>query len=289
MLSFDPERPVRAPRDAATIVLLRDGAGGRGVEVLLVKRHSKSAFLGGAHVFPGGKLDSADTLEAVAQRCQVGAQESLATRLGEPALEANRALGLFIAAARETFEEAGLLLSSAPLDDLQGTREALLDGARSFEQVLSGLDVQLDLDALEPFARWITPVQEARRYDTRFFMARAPSGQTAAHDHRETTASGWYTPVQALAAWEAEQIQLAPPTSRTLENLLPFDTVEAALAAARAQPVRAACPEVVRADETIMLVLPGDPLHSERAFAVPGPSRFVLRDRRFVSETPPDA
>lgn len=284
MLHFDPERPVTEPKDAATIVLLRDGE--YGVEVLLVKRHSKSAFLGGAHVFPGGKLDDADTLETVARRCRIDARANLMTRLGEPALEASRALGLFVAAARETFEEAGLLLSSTPLHGLEVARRALLDGERTFAQALTDLDVELDLEALEPFARWITPTQEARRFDARFFMARAPDGQVAAHDRRETTDSAWYTPAAALSAWERGQIELAPPTSRTLENLRDFNSVSAALTAARAQPVRAACPEVVRSGDTIMLVMPGDPLHSESELAVPGPSRFVLRDRRFVSETP---
>lgn len=287
MLQIEPGREATAPRDAATVVLLRSIGDAEGFEVFMVRRHAKSGFMGGAFVFPGGKLDAADSTESMRARLTGRSAEEAARALGEPE-DPTRALGLFVAAFRETFEEAGVLLSArADQVALEAARRRLQEGASLAEEA-EAIDLTLHLDLLVPWTRWVTPAVERRRYDTRFFLATAPPDQRAVHDERETTDAAWMTPTQALARDRAGEIQLPPPTMRSLEMLSRFTRPEEALkeAASRLPPL--VRPVFVDEDGTWILALPGDAAHPEREAVIPGPTRFVMSDGRWWSGEPPE-
>ena len=169
-----PDKPIR---DASTVIVLREAD--QGLETFLLCRHHQSGFLGGAHVFPGGKVDSSDGEPSWRARIDRSTEE-ITERLGESNAEVG--LGLLVAAVRETFEEAGVLLASTASDvDLVATREQLHGGA-SFSALASDIDMKIDSTALTPYARWITPNVETHRFYTRFYVAVLPEGQTASHD-----------------------------------------------------------------------------------------------------------
>ena len=149
----------------------------------------------------------------------------------------------------------------------------------------------LSLDALVPWSRWVTPEAESRRYDARFFLLALPEGQQGEHDRHETTMSMWARPRDVLEMAVRGEVFLAPPTTRTLELLAGANDVEAALALAGQQCLRPICPRFVLANEdgAPYLALPGDPSHDVRERRTEGPSRFVLRGGRFVSEEATDS
>jgi 8-oxo-dGTP pyrophosphatase MutT (NUDIX family) len=277
-LDIDPERPAAPPKDAATVLVLRPAD--EGFVVFMVRRHQKSGFMGGAYVFPGGKLDDAD-VALPAQPSTLDAAGA-ARALGE-AEHPERALGLFVAAVRETFEEAGVLL--ADVEDasaIPGARARLLAG-EPFAALIRELDARLRLDRLVPWTRWVTPAVEPRRYDTRFFLAVAPAGQDAAHDAHETTEAAWLRPEEALEHADRGEIALPPPTMRSLEMLAPFSSIDAVLEDARSRTPPLVEPVFVDDAGTWTLLLPGDPDHPVRERRIPGPTRFVLADGRWWS------
>jgi 8-oxo-dGTP pyrophosphatase MutT (NUDIX family) len=276
-LAFDPDRAPAVPVAAATVLVLRESSGG--LEIYCVRRHPKSGFMGGAVVFPGGKLDPVDT-EVLARGLATGE----AIRAGDFAQGPDARL-LAIAAGRETVEEAALLPTDAPAAAVR----ALVDDVRSgsaFDVALAARGVVLRLDRLVAFARWVTPEAEARRFDARFFLMELPPGQEAANDGRETTIGFWARPEEVLEKFMRDEIQLAPPTTRNLELLSGARTFAEAVDVASRQSLEAVCPKFVPGDPPA-LVLPGDPAHDVRALRVEGPTRFVLRDGKFVSEGPP--
>jgi len=277
MLDLDFDREGPPPRDAATILVARDAEAG--VEVFCVERHKKSGFLGGAIVFPGGKLDEADG-DPAWERLARGDADAV-----------ERALR--IAACRETLEEAAILLADGPLahDDVVALRARMARNEEALPAFLAAHGLRLDLTALQPFARWVTPVAEARRFDTRFYVAVAPEGQRGAHDEHETTSSFWARPADVLARFEAGQVLLAPPTHRTLEIFADAKHATDFVALAKTLSLAPICPRLVKhvdaRGETMALVLPGDPDHPQREVIVPGKSRYVLRTDRFVAEDAP--
>jgi 8-oxo-dGTP pyrophosphatase MutT (NUDIX family) len=279
MLDLDIARESAPPRDAATLVLVRDAPEGR-LEVFCVQRHTKSAFLGGAVVFPGGKVDAADLDPRWADRATAPRPASFAS--GGVELR-----GLSVAACREALEEAAIL----PLANGTLSHEELVSlRARAKETSLLACLVEraltVDLAALHPLARWVTPTAESRRFDTRFFIVIAPPGQPGAHDDRETTASFWATPRETIDRFLAGAVQLAPPTHRTLELLTGTRTAEHALRLAEKANLAPICPRLVRhvdgAVDTMALVLPGDPEHEVSEVRVPGASRYVLTGDRWL-------
>ena len=281
MLDLDPNRPPATPRDAATLILLRDVEDAP-FEVFLVRRHPKSSFMPSTYVFPGGKLDALDSNPAVLARTRGRSLEDAAQALGEPD-DAVRAAALYVAAIRETFEEAGVLLADFSVNaDLAAARARLASGT-PFVEVLSELDAYLRLDLLVPHARWVTPAAEARRFDSRFFFARAPAGQFASHDEHETTAGAWLTPGAALAESLTGALQLPPPTLRTLENLARHPSPSGVFREAAERPPAYVDPLLLVDGEQIMLLLPGDPGHGTRVPAIAGPTRFVLEAGRWTS------
>ena len=269
------------PRDAATVVLLREGLSG--VEVFLLQRHGKSAFMGGAYVFPGGKVDVEDQAAAMLERLGPGDVAWCRARLEETpnvALSPEDAAGIHVAACRELFEEAGVLLARgrdgrrvAP-EVLPGLRAELAAGA-SFAALLSREGLQLALRELTYFAHWITPAAERRRFDTRFFLAVLPAGQSALLDQTETVAEAWMGLTDALEAHREGRVFLPPPTQRTLEELLACGSLSAMRARAEVEPVQAVLPKLTVVEDVITIVLPWDPLYAElEGEGLPAPPRF---------------
>ncbi|MGV9596965.1 NUDIX hydrolase [Streptosporangium sandarakinum] len=277
-------------RDAATVVLLREGAEGGGtagsagsagsaggpggtggtegaggpesggVEVYLLRRKSAMAFAAGAYVFPGGSVDPRDADHAVAWAGPspaewgevFGADEKLAR-------------GLVCAAVRETFEESGVLLAGSSTtsvvadttgDDWEADRLALIDRSLSFADFLAGRGLVLRSDLLRPWAHWITPVVEPRRFDTRFFVAALPAGQRTRDVGGEADQVTWARPADALAGARDGRIFLMPPTYRTLGELTGYATVADVLAVRR--EIVTLMPEVAEVDGELCLVLDGE-------------------------------
>ena len=288
----DGSLPV-ATKDAATLVLVRaskEATGG--IEVFCVERNKKSRFMGGAIVFPGGKLDGSDVL---AEWTPLTTPPRLPQRGTIPFTSSDAHFrSLAIAGARETLEEAAILHvhdGSVKQGDLFTLREELKTSPDALRAFLAKRHLRLDLAALHPFARWITPEAESRRFDARFFVAIAPEGQTGFHDEHETMASFWATPAEILRRFEASEVQLMPPTHRTIAILADCTSTEAVLAMADASNLDPICPRLVQhkdaQGETLALVLPGDPEHTVTEARVPGSSRYVLRGERWLSEDPP--
>ncbi len=258
----------RGVRQAATVVVLREGAGGR-PELLLLRRHRRSGFAADAWVFPGGVVD-ADDRTLASDRWRGIDPAALAERFRA---DPQDVLGFHVGAARETFEESGLLLAShrdgrdagVVVAAVRRAREALAERtahAGAFAQWLRAERLVLDLDRLTYLSRWVTPTAEPRRYDACFFLAPAPPGQVAAIDRVETTDQRWTTPAAALDEHRAGRLLLMYPTVRTLADLTAHDTVDGAIAAASAQPaVRSVLPhaEVDATGRVTRIVHPDEP------------------------------
>jgi 8-oxo-dGTP pyrophosphatase MutT (NUDIX family) len=274
------------PRDAASVVMLRDGAAG--LEVLLLRRHTDSAVLGGAYVFPGGKVDAADSSADMLARLDRAPSE-LQPRLGEPGLSPEQAAAFYVAAAREAAEESGVLFLQVGADEI-ATRSAdtcaRLRAGEPFAALLAEAQARLDTDALAPWSRWITPRRPSvmnKRFDTRFFLAAVPPLQEARHDDFEVTEARWLTPRAALRQYQAHEIDLAPPQIVGLLHLLQYRDVAHAMQDARSRPPPLIVPEPVETGDTRVLCYPGDEHHPvpTRALPEPVPTRVVWRNKRF--------
>jgi glyoxylase-like metal-dependent hydrolase (beta-lactamase superfamily II)/8-oxo-dGTP pyrophosphatase MutT (NUDIX family) len=224
------------PRPAATIILLRDGA--HGPEAFMLQRSRGSAFLPGAYVFPGGALDAADRDPRAARRVRGLSEAEASAKLGI----ASGGLAYWIAAARECFEEAGILLAvdaaGAPVAPGRVARLARLRapmnaGKLAFAELLESEDLYVPATGIVYFSHWITAAGRPRRFNTRFFIARAPDGQGGAHDESETVHSFWIRPAEALARHEREEIEVIYPTRTSLSDLARFTTAAAAIEHAR--------------------------------------------------------
>ena len=214
-MSTEPAKP---PRDASTILLLRDSAAGE-IEIFMMVRHYEIDFNSGALVFPGGSVDKGDQ-EIIANPALYSGGEGLDAA----------ALSFRIAAIRETFEESGILLarpkgSKALVDakragEIEAAHRAdLCDSKISFLKVLADNGMVLALDELVPYAHWITPEGMPKRFDTWFFLAAAPPEQVGAHDGKESTDSIWVSPREALEGGDSGRFKLPFPTTRNLIRL----------------------------------------------------------------------
>jgi 8-oxo-dGTP pyrophosphatase MutT (NUDIX family) len=236
---------------AATVILVREGAPG--LEVFLVKRHRRSSFMSNAFVFPGGKIDPTDADAETA-------------------------------AARELFEEAGVLLADPAPDAarLAGERARLNAGELAFNDFLAGAGLAIDRARLHWWARWVTPVQEPRRFDAEFFVAELPPGQDPSFDRKETVEELWITPAAALERQAAGDLRLAPPQLRTFHELATLEGGIAGVIAAsaiRRMHRSAICPRIVEDEGGIAIVLPWDPAFGDESAVPPAlatpPSKFV--------------
>jgi 8-oxo-dGTP pyrophosphatase MutT (NUDIX family) len=234
-------------RDAATVVLLRDGAGG--VEAWLLTRVVQMAFAAGMTVFPGGRVDPAD-----ASLPLVGADvATLAARFGCDEATAHALLG---AAVRETFEETGVLLS-LPVADLSGARADVERGLVSFGELLRANGLAVDAGALHAWSRWVTPAGESRRYDTRFFVGALPEAAEAADVTSESSAAAWVSVTAALEEAQRGERKMLPPTLSTLASLAGFATVADVLGASGERSLDPVRPQVrVGEDGSVAVELP---------------------------------
>lgn len=281
-MELNLETVTTPPRPAATVVLLRDAPAG--LEVFLMKRHGLSDVLGGAYVFPGGKVDAADSeLDMAAHLDQP--LDRLHAGLNEPEIDQRTAAAVYVAALREAFEESGVLFADGqPASGLADRAAALLREGLGFNAVLAQLALRLQTLNIVPWSRWITPVTPSvtnKRFDTRFFVAAVPAGQVASHDNFETTESIWLSPRHALQQYWDRQIELAPPQIMSLAHLSRHAGVESVLAAARARLPPVIQPEPFDHEGQRVICYPGDARHSVREQALPGPTRLSYRNRRF--------
>ncbi|MEA3056200.1 MAG: hypothetical protein QOD30_1632 [Actinomycetota bacterium] len=264
---------VLVPRDAATVMLVRDGAARDDVdsriEVFMLRRHLDSVFLGGAYVFPGGAVDDHDRhadLEAVCAG-RTDAVASALLGLDPP----TGGLAFWVAGIREAFEEAGVLLAygsdgaivdwSDPLVAARFAehRKAVDAGERRLVDICRDEGLQLAADTVHYFSHWITPVGPPRRFDTRFFVARAPEGHTYLHDERETIDNAWVRPAEAIERQARGEVDIIFPTLRTLQTISRFETADELLtAAAAAGDIPTMLPRVVRDADGTRILLPGD-------------------------------
>jgi 8-oxo-dGTP pyrophosphatase MutT (NUDIX family) len=227
----------------------------------MVRRDPRARFAADAFVFPGGTVQDDDYVsDEVAHKFGLTAAEAhnrLANRGGDAPPEPGLSLALHLAAARELFEEAGVLLVStgsatagsgrddATLAALERDRADLQAGRASFAERMAERGLTIGLADLVYFSHWITPVPSPRRYDTRFFTCELPEGQVATHCGVETVDGAWMTPARAIKRYEAGEISLVSVTLEHLRRLAQFATPEAALAYARSKPIRTVNPRRV--------------------------------------------
>jgi 8-oxo-dGTP pyrophosphatase MutT (NUDIX family) len=273
-------------RDAATVMLVRDtpvgergtGRGSVGsiehesvLEVFMLRRNLQSDFVGGAYVFPGGGVDDHDRHVDLEPICHGRTDAEASAQLGID----HGGLAFWVAAIRESFEEAGVLLAYPPegpgagiialdsphvVDRYAEHRRAVDTGERRLVEICADERLTLAVDTMYYFSHWITPEGQHRRYDTRFFVARAPEAQVPLHDDREVIANLWIRPVDALARHQAGEFEMIFPTIRTLKALERFASADDLLAAAAAiGDVPTILPRVVADQGGVRIVLPGDP------------------------------
>lgn len=280
-MELNNERITTPPRPASTVVLLRDGE--HGTEVLLLRRAAQSNVLGGAYVFPGGKLDEADADQELHKRLDTPT-DTLHDLLSEPQLDAITATALFVAALRETFEESGILMAHGVTQQHVEEASRRIREGRSFAEVIASLDLALHTRGLVPWSRWITPVIPSvmnKRFDTRFFIGHVPEGLTARHDDHEATEATWIQPRKALEMYWEREIELAPPQIQSLAHLARYASADEAVEAARRRRPPTIQPEPFDEEGSRVICYPGDPRHPVQDRALPGPLRLRHRKGRF--------
>jgi len=254
------------PQPAATVTLVRDAP--RGLEVLMLQRSHSLKFMPGVYVFPGGALDAADSSPEIQAMC-AGLEDEAASR----ALGVERGgIAYWVAAIREAFEEAGILLAydtSGNMVSLHGDaaeryrahRSSLDERRGDFGAIVRDEGLLLAVDRLTYFGHWITPIRAPHRYDTRFFLAVAPERQEARHDNYETIAHVWVRPQEALDLCARETLNMRFPTIKTLEQFTQCATAAELVAVlSSTRVVRPLLPRTTRDGRTL---LPDDPGYEE--------------------------
>jgi len=257
------------PKKAATVILLRNKEPG-GFDVFLLKRHEKSSFMGGNFVYPGGRVDRDDGSLEICSLSKGMTLEEAQKILGET-FSLEESFGHWVAAIRELFEEAGVLLAydqKGKLLELKDReeRERFLHYRESFQKDKTSIsemaqkeNLLFALDQLHYYAHWITPEARSERFDTRFFLARYPSGQEASHDQKETTAGAWLTPQKALEENLTGDVILSPPTLKTLEDLSRFESIDEVFSSLKTNDIRPILPVLTKVESGALLVFPWDP------------------------------
>jgi 8-oxo-dGTP pyrophosphatase MutT (NUDIX family) len=254
-------------RPAATVILIREKAGK--LQVYLMKRSSKSAFMAEKFVFPGGKLDSHDQLINIfSNNCDLKRNE-IRARFG-PELSDKLALAYCVAAIRETLEEAGVFLArtiGTPVTDLAQINNLRLTANLDKDWLVRLVEKEhwcLSISALSSWSHWITPADMKHRFDTRFFLTEMPAGQNCRPDARETVHGLWLNPEEALAANISGEVSLSPPTLVSLHELLNYPNLEGLRIeiAQRSwgQPIQ---PRLVPLPEGAVIIEPWDPMYHQ--------------------------
>lgn len=263
---------VTHPRDAATVMLVRDV--GDEMQVFMLRRNLNSDFVGGAYVFPGGAVDEADRHTDLGPICTGLTDEQASVKLGI----GRGGLAYWVAAIRECFEEAGVLLAYRADGDIvrladpdvaarfDRHRSDVYAGRRRLVDVCVEEGLQLAVDGIHYFSHWITPEGAPRRYDTRFFVCAAPPEQTPLHDEQETIANCWITPADALERHRRGDFDLIFPTIKNLEAIGRFRRSEDLLDAARAAgEIPTVQPRISTDGRAVRILMPGDPGYDEAA------------------------
>jgi 8-oxo-dGTP pyrophosphatase MutT (NUDIX family) len=258
-------KTISVPREAATVIILRPAIdrGNGPFEALMVHRHPDSIFVPDCYVFPGGCIDDDDCSQEAASSCRGLDRQKAWQILVDMPTEA-MALGAWVAATRETFEETGIFLSSDPHDRpaLNCYRRQLLKGEISFTDILKREKWTLPTDRLYYFAHWITPEFLPYRYDVRFFVTVAPEDQEATHDGVELTGLTWITPRRALAEYEENRFDMVLPTIMTLRELDRFDSIAAVIHSVRKKNVPAILTTVTNKDGRLVEIMPDGTIFS---------------------------
>jgi 8-oxo-dGTP pyrophosphatase MutT (NUDIX family) len=285
-----PKADIKAdPKDASTVILMRD-AQDNTFEIFLARRHQRQSFMAGAFVFPGGQLDNQDCNPELFKFVRPVSGFDPRGLLQEYALSSEKAMGFFLAAIRETFEEAGIFFGGTSTGIfLPFTNSDLSKRFADYRQSLNKSQILLlDIirkeklllfsDLLIPYSHWITPDIEKRRFSARFFLARLPNGQVPITDDDELTESIWVTPKKALEMHRAGKILLMPPTLKTIEEISLYSGIDELLAAAAKKTIYPILPQLTDG----ALILPHDPAYTIAAYKRPAnlsePSRFIIRD-----------
>ena len=290
-MEINNEEVTTPPRASASLVLLRDAPRASAeLEVFLLRRHKDSAVLGGAYVFPGGKLDDADCAPALHAHLD-RTPAALHQALGEPDLDASMAAGLYVAAVREALEECGVLYARA-----SGAQAALHDASHrqhwqqqlhsgvSFERLVQEAALAIDTQQLAPWSRWITPRVPSitnKRFDTRFFVAVLPELQEPVHDNVEAIDSVWLTPREALTRYWNRELVFAPPQIMTLVGLMPFSSARQVLQEMQHRAPPLVEPQPFDHEGVRNIAYPGDEKHARSDRAMIGPTRLQFTNGRF--------
>jgi 8-oxo-dGTP pyrophosphatase MutT (NUDIX family) len=251
-----------APRDAATVMLLRERDDA--TQVYMLRRQKTMNFGAGMYVFPGGSMDPRDASAEIAWFGPAPAEWAAAFGVTE-----DLARALVCAAVRETFEESGVLLAGPDGDsvvadtsgeDWETDRRALIDRTLHLCDFLARRGLSVRADLLRPWAHWITPEVEPTRFDTRFFVAAMPEGQRTREFGEEADRVEWIAPGVAVDRWKAGQLKMMPPTLITTAELAEFKTVADTLAASADRVIRPILPSVeLRGEEAHVLLDAEDP------------------------------
>lgn len=248
------DEPAVPLEPAATVVLVRPAADG-GLEAYVQRRHRGLAFAGGVYAFPGGRVDPADS-ELPDDLWGGPSPAEWARRFGE--LQASRARAHVVGLVRELYEETGVLLAQgSPGRPPERDRLAVAEGRLHLQDVLGAHGLRVDTDALTPWARWVTPRFERRRFDAWFFLAALPADQEPRVASAESHEGRWVRPAEAVAAAESGEMAMLPPTWWTLRQVAEAATVDEA--AAHPPPMVRYTVGWTRRDGDVLLVLPDDP------------------------------
>jgi 8-oxo-dGTP pyrophosphatase MutT (NUDIX family) len=257
---------------AATIILIREQTGT--LQVYLLKRSPKSGFMAGYYVFPGGVIDGNDYHAKLFKTCCDLTPDEIAIRFGTD-LSDEQALAYCVAAIRETFEEAGIFLanpydsSAVDFERISSLRLAANLDPDWFVKLVKNGQWCLSLSALYSWSHWITPVLMNRRFDTRFFIAEMPAGQSCRPDAKETVQGLWLSPMESLVGNMDGNIPLSPPTLVTLHQLSKFRTLTDIQAeAAQRSWGKAIQPRLIPLREGAVIVEPWDPLYHQRVIQI---------------------
>jgi 8-oxo-dGTP pyrophosphatase MutT (NUDIX family) len=256
-------------KKAVTVILLRE-KDREGFEVFLLKRHEKSSFMGGNYVFPGGRVDRNDAASEIVPFCKDLTPEESKQILGN-LLSPDESFAHWVAGIRELFEEAGVLLA----EDQKGNpfrlkksieqgrffqyRDLLQKGKLTLTRLAQEEKLQFSLNQLHYYAHWITPEARPERFDTRFFLARHPSGQEANSDQKETTTGAWLTPKEALERNLKGTIILSPPTLKTLEDLSRFNNIDEIFHSLKGNEIHPVLSILTKISDESFIILPWDP------------------------------
>ena len=285
------------PIDSATVILVRNRDRGD-FEIFLMKRHSGQDFMGGAYVFPGGKVESSDRDEDLFRMAPGLSPRDAMEALRETDISPEKALGIFFAALRETFEEAGVLTArnangetvgfenELDSDKFSDYRLRIYNNEISLHEMAQRENITYAPELLIPYSHWITPAIESKRFDTRFLLAKMLKGQEPVHCSIEMTKSVWLTPASALEKHVEGSILLMPPTLKTVEELDRFQNIDELFKSAENNDIPVILPQPFIFEGGFGVKLPHDPEYTIEEYKLPpdsddGPSRIVLIDGKW--------